>query len=354
MRTSSWGRGTTLAALVFSSSSSLAQPAETPPARADRLFKEGRALVVDGKYSEACPKLAESQQLDPATGTLLALALCHQGQGWTASAWRELHQVLDAALRDNRADRAKFAREQIAAIEPTLSKLTVVVADPAAATKGLHVERDAKPLDRTEWGRPVPVDPGTHVVAANAPGKKPWSTQVEIAPQADARIVLVPALDDANAQAPPASSSAAPAESTPPSSIVVPSASVGVAPSTAKAGHEQKRGASARRTAGFAVGGVGIIALGIGAFFGVTTYSESSQARNLCPQPTCTNQQGLSADDAAKRDAWIADFGVGLGIVGVGVGILMIATGGEKHPQAAHIAPLVGRDVAGVALGTTW
>src|SRR5262245_53666848 len=95
-----------------------------------------------GRNAEACPKLEESQRLDPAGGTLLHLAICLEESGKTATAWSLFNSALSAAVRDRRIDRQKVAQEHLALLEPRLSKLVLEV-DPAARDLAeLRVTRD--------------------------------------------------------------------------------------------------------------------------------------------------------------------------------------------------------------------
>ena len=64
-----------------------AQTPSSSTVTAEALFEDGRQLVMQGKYAEACPKFAASERLDPSTATLLNLASCYERQGRTATAW---------------------------------------------------------------------------------------------------------------------------------------------------------------------------------------------------------------------------------------------------------------------------
>src|SRR5262245_7215210 len=162
------------------------------------------------------PKLAESQRLDPAGGTLIALALCYEADGKTASAWVVFGEAQAAAARDGRADRVKLAKDKIASLEKTLSYLTVNVAPEASALNGLEIKRDGAMLGKAALGTPVAVDPGKHRIAAVAPGYGEFSVEVEIGLNGDRKTALIPALQPAPTQEPAAPATAAPAATQPP------------------------------------------------------------------------------------------------------------------------------------------
>jgi hypothetical protein len=173
---------------------SAAEPTADPVALAETLFQQGKQLLERGDAHAACPKLAESLRLDRATGTLLALAMCHEVEGRLASAWAEYLEVIARAKKDGRADREEAARQWAGKLEARLSTLSVAVPAAVAEIPGLHVQRDGVPLDAPAWSTAVPVDPGPHVIVAKAPGRETWTTTLVVAGAAERRTVTVPLL----------------------------------------------------------------------------------------------------------------------------------------------------------------
>ncbi|HEX7451166.1 MAG TPA: hypothetical protein VF294_02735, partial [Polyangiaceae bacterium] len=176
---------------------------DTESALAEALYRQARELMAEGKYSEACPKLAESYRLDPGTGTLLNLATCRELEGKLATAWLLYSDALLAAQRDRRDDREQFAQQHLTELEPKLSRLTLVVA-PEADDPGLDLTLDGARVAAAARGVPTYVDPGTHTVQAKAPGKRAWSQTIEIAATAEQRVVSIPKLEQALPEGPPA------------------------------------------------------------------------------------------------------------------------------------------------------
>jgi tetratricopeptide (TPR) repeat protein len=164
-------------------------------AAAEALFDEGIRLMERGKYAEACPKLAKSQDLAPNGGTLQNLAKCYEANGQFASAWAVYKGLFARAREAGKTEIAQKAQDGVARMEPKLSTLNVRLA-PGADLPNLEVRRDGEPMPRAQLGSAVPIDPGTHVFTAVAPGRNRWTKSVTIvAGKRDAELV-VPVLEE--------------------------------------------------------------------------------------------------------------------------------------------------------------
>src|SRR5690606_7586735 len=106
----------------------LAQTSSTQRAAAEALFQQGTALMDEKHYAEACDKLAGSQELDPALGTMLYLADCYEQAGRTASAWALFRQASESAKHAGQAERERIAAERASSLAQRLSKLELKVA----------------------------------------------------------------------------------------------------------------------------------------------------------------------------------------------------------------------------------
>jgi hypothetical protein len=291
-------------------------------ATAQALFDQGRRLLDEGKYAEACAKFESSQRLDPGTGTLLNLATCNERLGKIATAWTQFNEALSLAIRDGRRDRMSFAREHIVSIEPQLPHLTVAVR--AAGTDGLSLTIDGAPLGKAAWGVAAPVDPGDHVVEATASGKLPFRATVKLAPT-ESRTLEVPALDDD----PEALAKLNRGETAGPASAELPAPPGPTGNGT---------GNATRRLAGEIALGAGAVALGIGTYFGLRAISIWSDANANCTQDTCM-AYGESRTKDARSAARAADVALGVGIAAVGAGVVLVLTAANGHPSQ----PTVGR-----------
>jgi serine/threonine-protein kinase len=300
-----WALASTLA--LASAPGEARAAGESDAVSAEILFRTGRALMAEHKFAEACPKLAESERLDPASGTLVALALCHEGEEKNASAWVEFTEAVDLARRDGRNDRADFARAHAAALEPKLARLTITV---AASGADIVVTRDGTRVAPAVFGVAVPVDPGEHHVTAEAPGRAPWTSVIVVGRGAEAKTVAIPELSPAAASATPA-----PAH----------------APSGAAA-----QGVSGRMIATIATASAGLVALGVGTYFGVATLSKMHDVDAACPAGApCLDAKAVATSHDAHTTAAVTDVALGVGAIAIAGAATLFFTSRPQPPKSA-------------------
>ncbi|WP_437729688.1 hypothetical protein [Sorangium sp. So ce1335] len=327
---------TFLAALVGG-----ARDARADTAAAQALFDAARQLMAQGKHADACPKLEESQRLDPGIGTQFNLAVCYEQVGRTASAWSTFLDVAGAARAAGQAEREKVARQRATALEPRLIRLTITA--PADAPADLQVKRDGAVVGRAQWGIPVPVDPGKHTIEASAAGRAPFAKTVELTRAGAAEAVAIPPLAagaPARAAAPPASGAApatggaAPPASGParPAGGAALAPVAGPAPVPAAPARPQMR----RRSKGMMVTGIVLTSIGAVALIGGGLAFASADSGDPVEDEFGYLDEGESAADAG------AALVVG-GLIFAGVGIPLAIIGGRKVPvepaKSAAAAP---------------
>ncbi len=147
-----------------------------PEAAAEALFRSGRKAAAAGDHAHACERFRESQRLQPATGTLLNLAICEEHLGQLVPAWRHYHAVLDS-LPDDDA-RRDIARARLSKLDARLPRF--VIEKIPGAPRGTLVRLSGVVLGEKSFGVPIPIDPGVHTWVVSAPGRedRPYTRQV--------------------------------------------------------------------------------------------------------------------------------------------------------------------------------
>ena len=257
---------------------------------AQQAFEDGRALFRDGKVAEACDRFAVSQRLQPKLGTLLNLAICHQKQGKLTTAWSEFFAARANAASDKRPDRVEFAEARMAEIAPQLAHVRVHI-DPTNKAAGTVVMLDDSRVDDNAYDTNIPVDRGPHKVSVSAPGREPWSSELDMAGAGDSKVVDVPTL-----------TSLPPPPSNPPPRVL----------------------AHPRRTAGWVTASVGVGGIGAGSVFGVLAILARNDAESLCAQNRCA--EGRSKNNTGRSFAWVSDVALGVGVVALVTGIVLVLT----------------------------
>lgn len=289
--------------------------AQTPgpgaAALAEGLFQDGKRLMAEGNFQEACPKLVESHRLDPAGGTALLLGSCHEGMKRWASAWAAYKEAVGFAIKDHRSDREERAKERLREVEARLGWLHLRVPAALQGAEGLRVSVGALGIPRAAWTSPLPLDPGEYRVVASLPGGCSWSAMARVDEGGGSVALALPERLECEASPGPA----------------VPSAAApGFSPSPAAYG----------------LFGAGALGLGAGAVLGLRALSKDREADRLCPEVSCGEPDGVRISSEARRAARASSVSFVLGATALSAGLLVVLLQRREPTVALRVAPSLG------------
>jgi hypothetical protein len=268
--------------------------------RAQNLFLQSREAAKRGDYLTACAGFRESQTLVATPGTLLNLADCEERSGKIAQALADFEEVgRELAASD---PRAQVASVRSTALAERVPRVTVRITG-GRPTDGVHVTLEPTGQD-VPLESAVRLDPGDYRIVIHSPTGQDRAFPITLHESESKEVVT----EAANA--------AQPSEQAPP-----PAASVAPAAATAPAPGGPPKG---RRELGFAVGGAGVVLLGLGVATGIAVAAEAQSYKDNCTDGC--NSSGAHAAAVGRVLGVVSPVALGLGAAAAGIGAYLILT----------------------------
>jgi hypothetical protein len=311
-------------------SSSIAR-ADTDAAAA---FARGKAALKANKVHAACDAFAESEKLEAALDTEIALASCLEQDGQLVAAAKLYRTASD---KDTDGKRKKISSDKATKLEAKAPKLRFAI-NPKP--EGIVIKVDGVEVAGTN---DVMVDLGPHEVTATAPGYEGHaSAPVDREGQILDVILRMEATTSTAAPEPAPMSDAKPA----PAAVSQPAEAEPASEPAMPAADAQP---SHRRRNAMIVGGAGVAALIGAAVFYQLGSSKFDDEHALCPGHLCASDADRAMGDSLGQDGRTdRKIAVGLGIGGavlVGAGAFLFAT---AHHESSPVALRLDRNGAGV------
>jgi hypothetical protein len=300
--------------------------AQTADAQSDseRLFRDGRAAMLAGRYEEALSLFEASQRSDPALGTLLNVAVCEEKLGKLVNARAHLEEAHGAAAATDK--RRALIAHRMAELDRRMPRLTV--RGQSVLGRDVEVTLDGRAVDVRARGEGIAVDPGAHLLACAGKRGETCAHPFRIAEGEHL-------VQDLQLERPVPT---LPTDRTSPTIAVPPPLVVSPAPPP-PAPAARGRG---RRIATYALAGVGVAGIVASLIAGAGALGEKGDQARHCDQTGC-DDLGLQAAARGDRLATIATWSAVVGLAS-GVGSLyLFAT-----------APAASGGPPGIAVGGTF
>jgi len=298
-------------------------------------FERGAKAAAEERWGDALAAFEESSALRPHATTTYNIGYCERARGHAVRARQ--HFAL-ALVQDKTSGGTELTEELRQSANKYLEETRAQIATPKLVVPaGVTITVDGRPLE--------PATEGLMLAGTRnpGPGEKVPSTSFSIEIDAGAHEVVIAAPDGRSKVAheyfPPGSTKEVRMELPPP------------APAPAPLVDTNK----SRRMWGYVIGGVGIVGMGIGTYFGMSARSKWGDATDGCPNwrepgATCSGSSvDLGVD--ARRDANISTIAfVAGGAALVGGTILVLTSTPSERPRASVGGAVDPRGVAWLSL----
>lgn len=311
--------GTALALTLAHVPLTHAQPAEasaanSPEARASALIDEGVQLRIDGKEQEAYERFKQAHDTFASPRAAGQLGMVERALRLFLDAERHLHEALagkkDAWVIKNEA----ALRKNLDIVERNLGWLQVETNVPDAELVVNGSDTAKLPLKE-----PLRVVAGASTVEVSAQGYEAAQRDVTVRAKKTASVVI----ELKPLAAEPQSSDPQPKPEPEPPKDAGP-----------------KDEDDSPNIAAYVIGGVGLVGVGFGTFFGLEALDKKKERDSYCQNGVCTAERGVDADQEGRDAATLSTISFSVGIVGLGVAAVMLLTGGGGESQASRPPPL--------------
>ena len=263
-------------------------------------FQAGTKLFGAKKFALALVEFQKSYDTVKSPNSLLYIARCQNETGAHKEAYLTFRRVIQEAEERGQAepkylptrDSAKVEMEEVA---NTFALLTVNVANAKDATR---LKVGGAPVDRADWGKPLPHDPGALAVSLETDGLETVAENVELA-KGDKKVIELAVKEPSLTQEP-----RGPEE-----------------PTTGSGGP------SGLFIAGLVAAGAGVagmVTFGVAGGMTLSTFGELEDTCGAQPGGRCTSAADLEVVDRGQTERPIANVGLIVGAVGLAAGATLI------------------------------
>jgi hypothetical protein len=300
-----------LSSVLLTPGLGVAAPTKQEVAQAQKADREGQRLEKKKKFEEAREAYLKSLEIRDSPETRIRLAHAEEELGHLLEAADHLRTVLEAK-KLSFVSRSK-AKNKLAKLEKRIPTLSLEL--PKSFSGSVWV--DDEEVSSGSLSEPIPVNPGSHTVRAEASGFQQFSESIQLE-EKDKKSLKI-AMIEAPTEAP----------------VVV---------ATEEAPKDKKSSSGGGNALAWVSIGVGVVGVGVGTFFALKSRSTKSDLDDRCNDGVCS-ENDRELYDKGKSQANVATVGFAVGAVGIGLGTVLLLTGGKGKAKAEtgrHVTPVVG------------